>query len=517
MPRPLRPLLAAAGGVLAGLAFAPFDLFWCLPLAVACLTLATADVRLRSGLVYGLLFGLAWMGVLLFWVRAIAWPLWPLLAAAEAAFIGLLGVALTLAWRLPGRVVWQACCWIAVESLRSEVPFGGFPWGRLGHATLDTPYASLVPFVGLAGTGFAVALSGTALGALVAAARTRRGSVRGRSPAVALAAVLLALVIAPRPDPNGPNPLPAINVAAVQGNTPGLGLDAMAERRAVLDNHVRATLPLADDIAAGRAPRPDLLVWPENASDIDPYRDQAAYDAISGAVAAVGAPALTGVVVDRGDAPGEGAAEGWRNRALSWTATGEISGYYDKRHPVPFGEVIPLRRWLAPLIPLLDQIPSDMIPGSRPGALQVGQTTLGILMCFEVADSSLLYDAVGAGAEVVAVPTNNATYQGTTQLAQQFAISRLAAIEAGRPVVVAATTGITAVIAADGSVVRRLPERTTGVAQTTIRPASGMTWAMRWGRWPEVGLASAALASVLAGLVARRRARRTAGRSPSES
>ena len=62
-------------------------------------------------------------------------------------------------------------------------------------------------------------------------------------------------------------------MAAVQGNVPGEGLDAFAERRAVLTNHVQATQELAARVAAGEAPQPDLVVWPENSSDIDPYAD----------------------------------------------------------------------------------------------------------------------------------------------------------------------------------------------------------------------------------------------------
>jgi apolipoprotein N-acyltransferase len=217
-------------------------------------------------------------------------------------------------------------------------------------------------------------------------------------------------------DPGGPDPVaggapPTVRVAAVQGNVPGQGLEAFAERRAVLDNHVEATLGLADRIRAGQVRRPDLVVWPENSSDIDPYTDPSAEAAIGDAAQAVGAPLLMGAVV--GDRPDTG----WHNRAIVWSATtGRPGRYYDKTHPVPFGEYIPLRSFLAPRVPALDQIPSDMIPGTRPGLLDVGPARAGVLMCFEVAYDGLVRDVVRGGADLVVVPTNNATYTGTGQI-----------------------------------------------------------------------------------------------------
>ncbi len=90
---------------------------------------------------------------------------------------------------------------------------------------------------------------------------------------------------------------PAITVAVVQGNVPRLGLEFNAQRRAVLDNHVRETLQLSDDVHAGRAPQPMVVIWPENSSDIDPLANPDARDEISTAAAAINAPILVGGVV----------------------------------------------------------------------------------------------------------------------------------------------------------------------------------------------------------------------------
>jgi apolipoprotein N-acyltransferase len=242
--------------------------------------------------------------------------------------------------------------------------------------------------------------------------------------------------------------------------------------------------------------RPDLVVWPENSSDIDPYTDPSAETAIGDAVQAVGAPLLMGAVV--GDRPDTG----WHNRAIVWSATtGRPGRYYDKTHPVPFGEYIPLRSFLAPRVPALDQIPSDMIPGTRPGLLDVGPARAGVLMCFEVAYDGLVRDVVRGGADLVVVPTNNATYTGTGQIEQQFAMSRLRAIETARWVVIASTNGISGIVGPDGAVVARAPQRTQAVIERDLALTTRLTPAMRAGAWPELVLAGISVISVIAGVL----------------
>jgi apolipoprotein N-acyltransferase len=440
------------------------------------------------------------MLVLLPWLQVIGVYAWIPLALIEGLFYGLVGLATRAVRRLPGWPVWAATSWVLAEALRGVVPFGGFPWGRLAFATEDTPLAPAFAYVGAAGVTFLVALVGTTLAwAVLRARRTPLRALVGLAAAAALACLASLVPF----DPVAGDPPPTVRVATVQGNVPGEGLEAFAERRAVLDNHVDATLRLADRIRSGRAPRPDLVVWPENSSDIDPYSDPSAGAAIGDAVRAVGAPLLMGAVV--GDRPDTG----WHNRAIVWSPrTGDPGRYYDKIHAVPFGEYIPLRSLLAPRIPALDQIPSDMVPGTRAGLLDVGPARAGVLMCFEVAYDGLVRDLVRGGADLVVVPTNNATYTGTGQIEQQFAMSRLRAIETGRWVVVASTNGISGIVSPDGAVVARAPERAQAVLERDVRLTTQLTPAIRAGVWPELLLAGISVISVLIGVLVgyRRRA-----------
>jgi apolipoprotein N-acyltransferase len=507
MPLPARLLVAALAGAATAAAFEPFTLPYLLPVSVAALALACRGTTPGRGFLVGSVFGTAFMLLLLPWLQVIGTAAWVALSVVEGLFYGLLGLATAAVSRFRAWPVLAAAAWTGVEALRGLVPFGGFPWGRLAFATVDTPVAPLMAYVGAAGVTFVVALIGNALAWAVLT--YRHMPVRAASGVVLPVLLVGGLGAVPVNDPSPGTGQPAVSVAAVQGNVPGRGLEAFAERRAVLDNHVSATEDLAARIDAGEVARPDVLVWPENSSDIDPYADPTARSAIAGAVRSVGAPLLMGTVV--GDRP----QGGWRNRAIVWSPDGEPGAHYDKIHPVPFGEYIPLRSLLAPRVPALDQIPNDMVPGTRTGVLEVGPTRLGALMCFEVAYDGLLRDLVDEGAQVVVVPTNNATYTGTGQIQQQFAISRLRAIETGRFVVVAATNGVSGIVAPDGRVIAKAPVSTQRVLQAAVTPSDRVTLAVRSGAWLELAVALSGLAGVVCGiLLGRRDRRRSAGDSP---
>ncbi len=398
------------------------------------------------------------MLVLLPWLQVIGVYAWIPLAVLEGLFYGLAGLAARAVVRLPDWPLWAATAWVLVEALRAVVPFGGFPWGRLAFATEDTPVAATFAYLGAPGATFVVALLGTTLAwAVLRFRRTPLRAVVGVAVAAGLAC--LASVV-----PYDAGRGPTVTVAAVQGNVPGKGLEAFAERRAVLDNHVEATLELADRVDAGTSPRPDLVVWPENSSDIDPYADAGARAEIGQAAQAVGVPAADGRGRRR---PGRRGLVQPGDRVVAGRAAGEVlrqdpPGAVRGVHP-------------AALVPrAADPRPASRSPatwsrGTRPGVLRVGPATAGVLMCFEVAYDGLLRDLVDGGADVIVVPTNNATYTGTGQIEQQFAMSRLRAIETGRYVVVASTNGISGIVAPDGHVVERAPSQRAGRARAGHR------------------------------------------------
>ena len=476
---------AFLAGLLLDVAFPPHDLWWLAPVAVGLLTVLCRGRSARQGAVLGLAGGLGFFVPLLVWTGTIAGAgAWLALALLEAAFVVPLGAGLAVVTRLAGWPLWAAALWVGEEALRDRLPFGGFPWGRLAFSQGDTWLTPLAAVGGAPLVTFAVAL----LGSLLAAVLGRSG----RRTALAAAAVVLAgapLV----PLPTGGQ---QVTVAIVQGNVPRLGLDAFAQRAAVLHNHAAATHELAAAVRAGHQPRPDLVIWPENASDLDPYTDPEAAATIEAAVRDIGVPTLVGAVL-------EGPGRNVRNAGIVWDPTAGAGAMYVKRHPVPFGEYMPFRAFARRITRKVDLVPRDFARGRRPGVLTVGPARLGDVICFEVADDGVVRDAVRGGGRLLVVQTNNATFGRSGETYQQLAMGRLRAVEHGRAVLVAATSGVSAVIAPDGRQVRRSQVFRRDVLVERIPLRTGTTPATRLGLLPELLLSVLGAAALGVALVRR--------------
>ena len=139
---------------------------------------------------------------------------------------------------------------------------------------------------------------------------------------------------------------PPLFVALIQGNVPRLGLDFNAQREAVLRNHVAGTEALAAAVAAGEQPQPDLVIWPENASDIDPFRNAEAAELIQGAVDDIGVPILVGAVIENPADPSTLLNVGIVWEPATATSPGGPGETYVKQHPVPFAEYMPYRSFV---------------------------------------------------------------------------------------------------------------------------------------------------------------------------
>jgi apolipoprotein N-acyltransferase len=512
MRLPWRTLLAAAGGLVLVLAFPGYDLVVLAPLGPASLALAVRGQRLRAGFWLGLVFGLAFFVPLLSWTGIYVGPVpWLALAVWEAVHLAVLGGALALTSRLRFWPVWAAALWVADEAVRGRFVLDGFPWGRLGFSQTEGPLLALAAYGGVPLVSFAVALTGTLLAAAALALVRLRGShTAERRTAVRTALLAVAGAVAvpaagaaawlPLPGPSLAEGGPSATVAVIQGDVPRAGLDFNAQRRAVLDNHVQRTLELAEQVAAGERPRPDVVIWPENSSDIDPYINADAARQIDRAASAIDAPILVGAVV-------QGPGRFISNTAIVWDPEDGPGDTYVKRHPVPLAEYVPARSFFRFFSTQVDRV-RDQRAGDEVGVLDVGGLRLGDLICFEVVYDGLVDDVVDGGAGMIVVQTNNATFGYTDESAQQLAMSRLRAVEFGRTVVVAATSGISAVVAPDGSIVRSSELFTPAVFVEDIAQRSSSTVAQRLGAGPEWVLTAVGAGAVLAAAVLRRRARR---------
>ncbi len=478
MPRRPRPetVVRWVGALLSGLAlalaFPPYDVTWLMPVGLAGLMVVVR--RLDGGFWAGLVFGLGFMVPLLRWLTIIGIDAWLVLSLLEALFLGLLA----LVWRCLRRRRWWpvafAVTWAGVECLRGVVPFGGFPWGTLAFGLVDS---AVVRYGRLGGTVLVSLVVVLTVAVVVDLVERRDRSIAGIALGAAAAALILASAVLPAGTAGAAD---SARVAAVQGDVPGEGMDPFAERREVLHNHATATRDFAALVEAGERKRPDVVIWPENSTDIDPYIDEDAYEEIDAAVRAIGVPTLVGAVV-RG--PDDTHVQ---NMGIVWDPRTGPGEQYVKRHPVPFGEYIPFRGLLTRFIDRLGQIPRDFAQGDSVGVLDLGPVRLGDVICFEVAYDGLIRDVVNGGGQLLVVQTNNATYTGTGQLEQQFAISRYRAVETGRTVVVAATNGISGIITPDGKVVEVSEVKTRAVLEADVQLGEGITPGVRFGWWLEL-------------------------------
>jgi apolipoprotein N-acyltransferase len=498
-------LASVAGGLAVYSSFPPIDAWPLAALGPALLVVALAGRSLRGSLACGLAFGLALFMPLLTWLLNVAWYAWFALGAAEAVIFAVLVVGQRLLLRLRFWPAAVGAWWVAAEALRDRWPFA-FPWGRLAMSQSVAPDVRWVAIGGAPLLTFLVALTGAmiaraALGVLAAGSWRSRASAGLALAAVVTAGLVLAAGLLPV-DPTGG--APTATVAAIQGNVPrARNLPQLLNDSEVTQNQVAATLKLAAEVRAGRLPAPGVVIWPEDATGLDPREYPAVYDEILSAADAVGRPVLVGEVLQN---PRRNVGQLWLPRV------GPRYPIYVKRQLVPFGEYIPFRGIISSFSSLPSLQPVNFTAGHDPVVLGIGTIRLGDVICYEVGFDDLVRSEVNAGANLIALQSNDADFELDGQLGeteQQTAMARIRAVESDRAVVYASTTGESTIIAPDGAVITRSGIWRQAILDARVPLVSYRTLADRVGAWPEYLLVLATvLALGLAGLTLRRRGNR---------
>lgn len=472
--------LAIVAGFTLNLAFPDANVWPLAMVAVGALWWILDDTSAWGGFFYGWLFGIAFLLPHVWWAYVSVGALpWVALSVVEGIAFGLFGAAWAHVRRsgmLDEGRAWLsaptfAVVWVAIEQLRSMVPFGGFPWGRLAFSMLDSPVSRL------AWAGGAPLVSAVVACAAVLAAMGVRAVVDRRPLQAVLApTVALVLIFGGLGVPlNAQAESGTLNVGAVQGNVPDRGLDAFAQAREVTNNHFDGSVALIDS-----EPGPmDVLLWPENAADYDPRRDQTTADIVTEAARLAGAPVLFG----SNDYTPE---DGRYNAAVLWSEQGVILEQYNKQRPAPFAEYVPFRDIARQFSDAVDRVSTDVLAGEGVGLIRLPVDRLdrtvgvGVVICFEVAYDEIVTDSVRAGAEVLFVPTNNASFGRTAESTQQLAMSRLRAIETGRSTIQISTVGVSGVIDPTGRVSQRTELFTPDQIYATVPLRDSLTPAVRF-------------------------------------
>jgi apolipoprotein N-acyltransferase len=421
----VKPLvLAVLGAALSVLAFPPYGpgILIIPGLALFLIALRIVESR-RHGLLVGSVYGLAFFGGLMWWLAELE-LLALILVPVQAAFLALYG------WWLPRHNEetpgpWLALSiggWAVMELVRYRFPVGGLEWGAAGYALSDNLYLRLpAAAIGTSGLTVLIVLMAGVLALALSGRWDRR--LLWSVPIVFLAMVATVPSIIFHVDTG------ERLVAIVQGSTPcPFEHCPPDERLRTYEQH----LALTRTIEPGAV---DLVVWSEGstgATNADPVLNEEIRVAIGEQARRIGAAMLVGgdrVVSDTD----------WVNANVYFNADGEIVGEYRKQHPVPFGEYIP-RRPIFEWIPALERVPRDMIRGDGPVIL--GDDGLGSVISFEGGFSRYALETRRAGATVIVVATNEASYGPDAPTSEQFiGMTRMRAVELGVPIVHAAVTG----------------------------------------------------------------------------
>ena len=490
-----RLLLAVLAGACLELSF-PEPGIWILAfVGVALVAWALLGARLIEAVLVGLIAGgVLWLG-LIRWLTLYLGPVpWLALGILQTLFFSLGTIALWFVInRLPrgisneyARVILTAVCGAAVWSAREVVtaswPYGGFSWARLAQSQSESPLRFLVAWGGIAFLSFVVAFIALLVVQILRSVRHRM------SLAVGWGALLILLCLVPSPATALAG---STNVLAVQGNSKAGLFDNRTSGQIFMD-HVSGSLPFA-----GRSV--DMIVWPENATDVSPLTSVAAAKTLSVVSQKLNAPIVTGAVVQDPDGS-------WYNSTLVWTAQDGLIGRYDKIHPVPFAEYMPDRSFWRQFAPdLVDLVGYDYRAGNRAPVVDVAGVSAGITICFDITSEQQLREMTSGGAQLILAQTNNADFGRTDENLQQLAITRLAAIETGRSIVNISTVGTSAVLSPSGATLDSLPAYEPGAMLTSVPLATHLTPAMSVAPFADMSVIFVAIAGLCCGVRWRRK------------
>ncbi len=422
--------------------------------------------RPSTAIMLGFGWGATFFGLLLWWLMMLGVVAWFPLVILMGSFTAVYAIAIWTFRLWPAWRWWLIAVggWAGMEYVRGRFPFGGFPWGDIGYPAAGLPGASgSVQWIGP--SGWTVLVVGVAVG-LALVIESHKEWRLAVDPSVVTILVIIAGFLFP--------PTPGAQVwrtAIVQGSSPCPMVRCQNENQRIYQSH----LELTRSIPAGAV---DFVIWPEN-STATPYEPEG-NDEVRKAIIEE-ARRLDAYMLISGTRLVS--SEEFLNVNVLYSPEGVKVGEYWKRHPVPFGEYVPLRG-LLDFIPQLDQVPRDMIRGAEPVVFPTAFGNLGSVISFEGSFARSMRSIARAGAEVMAVSTNTSSFGDSAASDQAIGMVRVNAAAVGFDTAYASITGKSTFIKAEGATSNRteLLDETVlyGVLQFN---ANGQTIWVRFGDW----------------------------------
>ena len=380
--------------------------------------------------------------------------------------------------------------WVATEFARGSV-FGGFPWVPLGNSQVTVlPVVQIASLLGVYGVSLLVAFVNAAIAyALLDSGRARLKVVAGTAVLLLAAAVWGTWRVADGSLTRQGTP---IRVGLIQGNVlqeEKLNLTPAIARR-IFTTYIAMT---RDAVRRGA----QYVIWPESSTPFTFGENPDGDHAVRALAQEVGVPILVG-----SDEIVHSTPPASYNSAFQVAPDGRTAAVYRKMHLVPFGEFIPLQRWISFVAPLVKRL-MPFSEGESAVMLPVGAHRASTSICYEVVFPTLVRDAVNAGSELLTTITNDGWYGNSSAPFQHFELASMRAIEQGRYLARAANTGISGVVDPYGRVVAR-----SGIFEQVgmVEEARFLTTRTIYARVGDIAAYASIVITVVALIAVRRRA-----------
>jgi apolipoprotein N-acyltransferase len=465
----LAPLVALGAGMALPLAFSPFNWIWVAVLSPAVLFALAAVLPRQVALWSAFFYGLGSFGIGVSWVYVsishygngpfVALMVTGALIALLALFPwGAVYAVRTLCPQMNAKALWLGlpAAWVLSEWGRTWL-FTGFPWLFLGYSQTDAVLSSVAPVFGVLGVSFVLAMLAGGLAWMLVSPRA------GRVFRVGIACLGL-FTVAYLLDRNWTRPLgQPLSVALLQGN--------ITQDKKWRSDYQTVTLERYRTLTSQNW-QADIIVWPETAIPMW-YGNAAEYLAELKTTAEEAKTAIVlGVPLREGESS--------YNAVVSLV---EPQRFYYKRHLVPFGEYIPLRNLLGPVLDILGAPMANFEAGNEVRLLTAAELPVGAFICYEAAYGATIAKFLPEARLLINI-SNDAWFGTSIGPLQHFQIARMRAIETERPLLRATNTGVTAVIDHQGNVMERAPQFEMAAITTEVMPREGATPYVRWRDWP---------------------------------